>query len=74
MYISWPVLHGGYAYKKETTQSLGFVDKIYSYPTMILMDKDKQVIDIHTGFNGPATSKYADFDKEFRKKIEALLQ
>jgi thiol-disulfide isomerase/thioredoxin len=74
MDISWPVLHGGYADKKETTQSLGFVDKIYSYPTMILMDKDKQVIDIHTGFNGPATSKYADFDKEFRKKIEALLQ
>ncbi|MDA8693061.1 TlpA family protein disulfide reductase [Saprospiraceae bacterium] len=74
MDIDWPLLHGGYADKKETAQALGFVDKIYSYPTMILINKDNGVEDIHTGFNGPATSKYKTFDKEFRKKIEVLLK
>jgi len=73
MDINWPLLNGGYADKNETAQNLGFVDKIYSYPTMIIINKDNKVEDIHTGFNGPATSKYKTFDKEFRKKIEALL-
>jgi len=74
MDIPWPILHGGYADKKETSESLDFLDKIYSYPTMILVDKDNSVIDIHTGFNGPATSKFKAFDEEFRKKIETKLR
>ncbi len=73
MGIQWPLLYGGYANKKETAESLEFLDKIYSYPTLLLVDKDNSIIDIHTGFNGPATSKFKTFDLEFRKKIESKL-
>lgn len=73
MEMDWPLLHGGYADKKETSEILSFVDKIYSYPTMIMVDRDDTVIDIHTGFNGPATSLYADFNQGFRKKLEQHL-
>lgn len=71
--FDWPILLGGYADKKETAELLPFIDKIYSYPTLIMVDKQNVISDIHTGFNGPATSKYDAFEKEFYSKLNSLL-
>lgn len=70
--FSWPILLGGYANKKETTESFSFLDQIYSYPTLLLVDKNNQIVDIHTGFNGPATSKYETFKNSFFAKLKNL--
>ena len=72
MDFDWPFLLGGYANKTETTEVLGFVDKIYSYPTLILADKENNIIDIHTGFYGPATQEYADFKSTYLDKLNKL--
>ncbi len=72
MEITWPLLYGGYANKSETTKSFDFLDKIYSYPTLIIVDKNNTVVDIQTGFYGPATSEYDNFKKEFYSKLDQL--
>jgi len=74
MAIDWPILHAGYANKKENSEALSFLDTIYSYPTLIIVDKENQILDIHTGFNGPATSKFKSFDNSFRKKMDKLME
>ncbi len=72
MDFDWPILLGGYANKKENSEILEFVDKIYSYPTLLLVDKNNQVVDIHTGFYGPATEEYQSFKSEYLEKIQSL--
>lgn len=72
MAFNWPILLGGFANKKETSETFSFLDKIYSYPTLLLVDDNNNIIDIHTGFNGPATSEYESFKKEFFAKLKSL--
>lgn len=72
MNISWPLLLGGYANKRETGDAFSFLDKIYSYPTLLLVDDNNNIVDIHTGFNGPATSEYNSFKKDFYSKLDNL--
>ena len=71
--FDWPFLLGGYANKSETGEILSFIDKIYSYPTLIMVNKENKIIDIHTGFYGPATSKYESFKKGFINKLKTEL-
>ena len=59
--------------KFEAAEKLISIDTIISYPTLIVIDKNKKVRRIHTGFNGPATGKeYDDFKSEFEDLIELL--
>lgn len=71
--IEWPMLVGGYANKKENSEALSFIDKLYSYPTLLIIDKSNKIRKIHTGFSGPATSAYPAFKKEMAKTLTALL-
>ncbi len=71
--LSYPILYGGYADKNEVQQKFKLLDKIFSFPTLILLDKNNQIQKIYTGFNGPATSKYRTFCKEFEANIDTLL-
>lgn len=73
MGMDWPLLLGGYADKKQTTESLPFIDKIYSYPTLFVVDQKNNIRHIHTGFNGPATSEYQEYKVEMAKKLETIL-
>ncbi len=72
--IPYDIVYGGYYDKKEATKSLGFIDEIISYPTLIFLDKENRITKIHTGFAGPATSKYEDFVKSFDEEINRLTQ
>ena len=40
---------------------------------MIFLDKKNKVRRIHTGFDGPATSKYGEFEKEFDILVKKML-
>ncbi len=59
--------------KKQTSLQLPFLDSILAYPTMVFLDQNNQIYKIHTGFDGPATSKYLDFVKDFELTIQTLL-
>lgn len=59
--------------KTAAGETLPMLNEVISFPTMIFLDRNNQVKRIHTGFNGPATDKYAEFTKEFDTFIQGLL-
>ena len=72
MKISHEVLYGGYYDKKQASQMMPMLDKIMSYPTLIITDKNNQIVKIHTGFSGPATPGYQKFTQEFSQILSAI--
>ena len=73
MKVPYEILWAGSSNKKEAAKTLPMLNEIISYPTMIFIDKNDKVRKIHTGFNGPATSAYADFKEEFNTFVKELL-
>ena len=74
MDVEWPVLLAGSNDKREAGRALPMLNKVFSYPTLLFVDRENRVRRIHTGFNGPATSKYAAFTESFDASMQALLQ
>lgn len=72
MGIPFEIVYGGKADKAEAEKVLPALSNVLAFPTMIILDKENRVRRIHTGFDGPATSKYAAFKKEFSDLIETL--
>ncbi|MFQ3213981.1 MAG: thiol-disulfide isomerase/thioredoxin [Marivirga sp.] len=73
--VGYNFLIAGHNDKEAASQSLPMLNKIISFPTMVIIDKNGEVARIHTGFSGPGTGKYYDdFVAEFTKTMDALLQ
>ena len=63
----------GSSSKINAAKKLISLDTVISYPTLIIVDKDKRVRRIHTGFNGPATgNKFEYFKKDFEEYLYSL--
>lgn len=72
--IAYDQVLAGTADKQTVSESLPALDSFLSFPTTIIIDKQGNVAQIHTGFNGPATGKFYDeFVKEFNTEIDTLL-
>ncbi len=74
MSFDWPLLLGGFANKSKNSEALDFIDHIYSYPTLLVLDQNNNIQHIHTGFYGPATSEYISFKEDFFDKLDKLLE
>ncbi len=71
--IPWEVLYAGYYDKAAAGKVLPMLDTIYSYPTLLFVDRQNRVRKIHTGFSGPATSEYPAFRESFAESVQQLL-
>lgn len=72
--LPYELHYGGYSSKKSTSEQWHMMNQISSYPTSILINKKGEIVQIHTGFNGPGTGQlYLDYTKEMRNQIEHLL-
>jgi thiol-disulfide isomerase/thioredoxin len=72
MGIPFAVVYGGKADKAEAQRVFPALSKVVAFPTIMVLDKKNKVRHVHTGFDGPATSKYATFKKEFDTLIRQL--
>lgn len=72
MELNFPMLHGGMSSKSEASTAWPQFNEIISFPTLLVLDKQNEVKYVHTGFNGPATSKYKEFVDEFEAEINKL--
>ncbi len=72
--IPYDIVYGGYYDKAEATEKFQYIDEIISYPTLLFLNDDNIVTKVHTGFAGPATSKYMDFKEEFDAEVKRLMQ
>ncbi|MBL7802772.1 MAG: TlpA family protein disulfide reductase [Saprospiraceae bacterium] len=70
--LPYELVFAGKAGVAEAERVFPSLSKVMAFPTMIIIDKNNRVRRIHTGFDGPATSKYAAFQQEFDQLIETL--
>jgi len=71
--LGYPTYLAGSSVKAEATQQLGFLDKVRSFPTLLIVDERNRVRYVHTGFTGPATSEYGPFTNAFAKTLQTLI-
>lgn len=72
MGIPFDMVFAGKADKAEAAKIFPALSQVMAFPTMLVLDKQNKVRFIHTGFDGPATSKYAEFKKTFSEQITDL--
>ena len=70
--IEYPILYGGKASKKLASELFPMLNEIISFPTTIVVNPDGEVVKVHTGFNGPATSVYQGFVMSFKDVLNKL--
>jgi len=49
------------------------LNHVMSYPTSIYLNREHQVVKIHTGFSGPGTPLYEDFVAENDVFLQTLI-
>ena len=75
MNVPYDILIAGTTTNKDSTaKALPFLTDMVGYPTMIFLDKNNIIRRVHTGFDGPATSEYPAFEKEFDAFTQKLLK
>lgn len=67
----WEILIAGLSDKAKATETLGFLDKVRSYPTLIFLNERNEVQAVYSGFSGPATG---DAYTNQRERFEALIE
>jgi thiol-disulfide isomerase/thioredoxin len=72
MNLPFTVLYGGYADKSITSEKFPQISKVLSYPTLIFVDKSNKIRHVHTGFAGPATSDFPEFERKFKAIISEI--
>jgi peroxiredoxin len=73
--VQYDILFSGIADKKVASDALPALNKVLAFPTTIILDRQGNVAQIHTGYTGPATGKYYDeYVAEFNQTIDKLLK
>lgn len=72
MGLPFDIVYAGKANKQDAAQFFPALEQVIAFPTMIVLDKQNRVQRVHTGFDGPATSRYADFKEDFSKLVHSL--
>lgn len=64
-------LIGGSANKNLASQHFSMLSEIISFPTSLFINRQGEVVRVHTGFNGPGTG---DYYKKYKERTSALLE
>jgi thiol-disulfide isomerase/thioredoxin len=70
--VPFDVLYAGSSNKSEASRALPMLNRVTAFPTLLFLNRQNELIRTHTGFNGPATSKYHEFDAFFRESMNAI--
>lgn len=68
--IRYEILITSLTGKEKASESMAALNKIIAFPTTIYLNKQHDIVKIHTGFSGPATGN--DY-LAFKQKTEALI-
>lgn len=72
--LEFKFLVGGKASKNVASEQFNMLNEVISFPTSIIIDRDGNVQQIHTGFNGPGTGEYYQkYVTKTNSLIETLL-
>ena len=72
--LNFTFLIGGQAKKELASTHFQALNQIISFPTSIFIDQKGDIVQIHTGFNGPGTGTYySDYKRKTIMMLEYLL-
>ena len=72
--VDYEVLIAGTTSAESRAKALPMLNKITSFPTSIVLDKQHKVRQIHTGFSGPGTGEYYEkFIDDFNMLMDKLI-
>ncbi|MEL6535959.1 MAG: TlpA disulfide reductase family protein, partial [Bacteroidota bacterium] len=72
--VPYDFVVAGTSDKEEASKTLPMLNKIISFPTLIVLDREHNIRRIHTGFSGPGTGvHYTEFVEEFKLFMQKLL-
>ena len=70
--IPYTIVYGGSNNKTEASKVLPMLNEVVAFPTLIFLNEENEVVAIHTGFSGPATSGYEDFKSTFNTLVNKI--
>ncbi len=72
--VGYEIVFGGKQGSESVEKALPMLENFSSYPTTIFINKDREVVKVHTGFSGPGTGKhYQEFIREFNQTVDDLV-
>jgi thiol-disulfide isomerase/thioredoxin len=72
--VPYEVLLAGTTSQESRAQALPMLNKIFSFPTSIILNRQHKVRKIHTGFSGPGTGIYYEkYVDDFNLLIDKLI-
>lgn len=71
--LNYPIAYGGIANRDTAASRVPQISGIHAYPTTLFVDKNNLIVKVHSGFDGPATSKYEESKKLFDQTVKSLL-
>ena len=75
MKINYEILITQQTGSQKASEVLSSLNKITAFPTTIFLNKEHQVVKIHTGFSGPATGmEYEIYKQRTENLIKTLLK
>ncbi len=75
MNVPYDFVIAGTSTTKSASESLPMLNKVMSFPTSIIIDRNGKVRRIHTGFSGPATGvHYEEFVDDFNQFMKKLIE
>ncbi|MCC6815940.1 MAG: TlpA family protein disulfide reductase [Saprospiraceae bacterium] len=72
MKIPYEILLGGRANRDSASLLFPQIDGLKAFPTMLFLDRNNRIIKTHTGFDGPASSKFDSFKLEFENTLQFI--
>ncbi len=73
--MNYEVLITGQTGAKKASETLSALNQIIAFPTTIFLNKQHQVVKVHTGFSGPATgNEYEVYKQHTEKLVKSLLK
>lgn len=72
--VDYIFLIAGVNDNEKASESLPMLNRVVAFPTMIILNKDKEIESIHTGFSGPGTGEYyTNFVEDFNELMDVVL-
>lgn len=68
--LKYPLYLGGGASSSDAEKVFHQLNGVYSFPTTLFLDKKGRIVEVHSGFDGPATGAYFEL---LKNHTEALL-
>lgn len=73
--VTYPVLLTLQSGKAKASETLPFLSSVAAFPTTIYLNKQHQIVKVHTGFSGPATGNaYLSYTESTEALIRKLLK